>query len=202
MPLKRNRLLIVLFFVLFGSAANAETSADIKERLKSCDPKVAISAADEVTKGKDHLQEPALLLKAASTFYQFGRKDDAVFWYFAGHLRTRQQMAVDNGRGRDGFIEALSIGQHISVYAQSDAERLDTILVQVLEWDARTTNIYKAKATTDHLKKEIDKLYAEYVALKTRLSTDKSFIENQNKNAAIQMNRVYEEQFGLRCRKN
>jgi hypothetical protein len=195
--------LLVLFFVLFGSTANAEISAATEERLKSCDPKVAISAAEEATKGKDHLQEPVLLLKAASTFYQYGRKEDAVFWYYAGHLRTRQQMAVDKGRGLDGFAEVVStIGQHISAYAQSDAARLDAVLAQVLEWDAKTANIYKDKATSDHLKKEIDKLYAEYDAFKVRLSTEKTFIESQHKNAALQMNRIYEEQFGSRCRKN
>lgn len=107
MPPKKH-LLIALFFILFVNTANAEIIATTEERLKSCDPKVAISAAEEVTKGKDHLQEPVLLLKAASTFFQNGRKDDAVFWYYAGHLRTRQQMAVDKGRGRDGFVEVVS----------------------------------------------------------------------------------------------
>jgi hypothetical protein len=157
MSLKKIQLVIVLFFILFGSTANAETSAATEERLKSCDPKVAISAAEEVTNGKDHLQEPVLLLKAASTFFQYGRKEDAVFWYYAGHLRTRQQMAVDKGRGRDGFDEVVStIGQHISVSAQSDAAHLDDVLAKVLEWDAKMANIYKDKATSDHLKKEID----------------------------------------------
>jgi hypothetical protein len=203
MSLKKIQLVIVLFFILFGSTANAETSAATEERLKSCDPKVAISAAEEVTNGKDHLQEPVLLLKAASTFFQYGRKEDAVFWYYAGHLRTRQQMAVDKGRGRDGFDEVVStIGQHISVSAQSDAAHLDAVLAKVLEWDAKMANIYKDKATSDHLKKEIDKLYAEYDAFKVRLSTEKSLIESQHKNVALQMNRVYEEQFGSRCRKN
>jgi len=194
---------IVMLFVLFYSASNAAISPTTEERMKSCDPKVAISAAEEVTKGREHLQEPGQLLKAASAFYQNGRKEDAVFWYYAGHLRTRQQMAVDNGRGRVEFAEVVSkIGQHISVYAQSDTARLDAILAKVLEWDAKTTNIYKDRAVSDDLKKEIDRLYAEYDAFKVRLSTEKSFIENQHKNAAPQMNRMYEEQFGSRCSKN
>lgn len=198
-----NPLVIVLLFLLLGSAANADTSATTEERLKSCNPTVAISAAEEVSKGQEHLQEPVLLLKAASVFYQYGRKEDAVFWYYAGHLRTRQQMAVDKGRGRDGFIEVVStIGLHISTYAQSDVTRLNAVLAKVLEWDAETANFYIDKATSDQLKNEIGELYAEYDAFKTRLSTEKSFIESQHKNAALQLNRMYEVQFGSRCRKN
>lgn len=195
-----NQLVIVLSFVLFVSTEIAAAGVATADRLQSCDAKVAISAAEEVTEGKAHLQKPVLLLRAAAAFYQNGRKEDAVFWYFAGHLRTRQQMAVD-GRAPDGFAETLTIGQHISVYAQSDAARLDAVLGKVLEWDSKTANIYveKAKGVSDHSKK-IENLYAEYAAFRVRLSTEKSFIEDQHKAAAVQMNREYEKQFGSRCR--
>jgi hypothetical protein len=197
--------LVTLLLVLFVSiaSANAEISAAIEDRLKSCDPKVSVSAAEEIVKGRDHLQDPVLLLRAASIFYQYGRKEDAVFWYYAGHLRTRQQMAVDGGRGRVGFVEVVgTIGQHISVYAQSDAAHLEAVLAQVLEWDAKTANVYRERAESETLKNEIDKLYAEYRAFKVRLSTEKSFIEAQHKAAALQMNRIYKEQLSLRCHRN
>ncbi|MFA5914562.1 MAG: hypothetical protein WC830_13500 [Burkholderiales bacterium] len=196
----RNPLVIALSFVLFVSTEIEAAGGATADRLQSCDAKVAISAAEEVTKGKAHLQEPVLLLRAAAAFYQNGRREDAVFWYFAGHLRTRQQMVVD-GRAPVGFAEAVMIGQRISVYGQSDAARLDAVLGRVLEWDAKTANIYveKAKGVSDH-SKQIENLYAEYAAFRVRLSTEKSFIEGQHKGAAGQMDREYEKHFGSRCR--
>lgn len=173
-----------------SSLASSELTAE--ERMKSCDPKIAITAAEEVINKKSSLKEPLSLFSPAAVLFQQGKKDDAVFWFYAAQLRTRYQLAFENGdRGQLLMIMMMTVGAPINNYAFQDVSNLNRILDKVLEWDKRTPNPFMERAKTEVIDKQIEQIYSGLRDLKTKLTKDKIELETTARKAAPGIEQAY-----------
>lgn len=172
------------------------------DRMKSCDPNVAIAAAKEFINNQANLKDPLMLFPPAYALFQNGKKDEGVFWFYAAQLRTRQQLVLENGdRGQLLSIMLMTMGPDINNYAFQNTSNLNQILDSVLEWDKKTANPFREKARAQKLDKQIDKIYAGFGELKTKLSTEKSSMETAARQAAPGVEQMYAQMKSQRCRK-
>ena len=85
--------------------------------------------------------------------FAVGKKDEAVFWYYAGQLRYRVYLLVNKDKvepsGDPAAFAALSeeIGRPINEYAFGDIPQLAKTIDAVLAWDQSHSN-----ALTPHKK--------------------------------------------------
>jgi hypothetical protein len=123
------------------SLAHAQ-SGSLEERLRSSDPVVARAAAEEIIRNTS--AEPLLLMAAAHSLYGAERKDDAVFWFYAGQLRARYNPKL---KGENSQLIAIftMAGEAINAHAQKNIAAMDKTIARVLKWDEETFSAW-AKA--------------------------------------------------------
>lgn len=173
-----------------------------EDRLKSCEPSVAVAAAEEIVSNPANLKEPLQLFSPAFAFFQNGRKDEGVFWFYAAQLRVRQQIVLENGdRGQLLSIMLMTMGPYINNYAFQNIANLNQILDRVLEWDNKTTNPFREKAKSQKLDKQIDQIYAGLSELKSKLAAEKTSMEDAARQAAPGIEQTYAQMNSQRCRK-
>lgn len=128
--------------------------ATLRERPErpACDNSVDPQAVplDELTRIIPD-QHPAFYYVLATRLFAANRKDEAVFWYYAGQLRYRIRLAChpDLPPGTEpALFAAMSeeVGRPINEYAGSNTTAWAAAVDRVLEWDERTHNGFEPKA--------------------------------------------------------
>lgn len=176
-------------------------SLPAEERLKSCNSSVAIAAAEEIVNKPDILKEPLMLFPASAALFQHGRKDEAVFWFYAAQLRARYQLAFEKGdRGQLLTIMMMTVGQPVNNYAFQNTSNLNRILDRVLEWDKRTPNPFKDRARSESIDKQIEQVYSGLRDLKSKILSEKDDLECKARLAAPEIERTYAQNRDLLCR--
>lgn len=182
--------------------ASGNDSKSLQDKLKSCDPKVAISAAEAILGKPDSLNEPLELFSPAAVLFQQGRKDDAVFWFYAAQLRVRHQLVFEKGdRGQLLTVMMMTVGVPINNYAFQDVSNLNRILDRVLEWDRRTTNSLRDKPRTKEMDQQIEQIYAGFRNLKAKLVAEKTDLESKARSTAPMIEQAYNQQAKSLCGK-
>jgi ankyrin repeat protein len=178
------------------------TPKTLKERMESCHPRIAVAAAEEFINNPDVLKEPLELFSPALVLFLHGKKDDAVFWFYAAQLRVRYQLAFEAGdRGQLLTVMLMTTGPPINNYAFQDVANLDRILVRVLEWDKKVANPFRDKARTESIDKQIAQVYSGFRDLKVKLVAEKDDLQQKARLAAPQIQAMGAE-FANRCRKS
>lgn len=132
-------------FLYFLSGANA-AQPSIDERLKSCDPGIAVAAADEFVGNPSSAQDPAQLFTVAKIYLENKREDDAVFWYFAAKLRFIHLIAGDKNNQQLTMMLGLGapiLEPHIRVHALKNLKKLSTTTERLVAWNNTTYDQYK-----------------------------------------------------------
>lgn len=174
----------------------------LKERLESCDPKIALAAADESIKNPDIWKEPLGLCSPALVLFLNGKKDDAVFWFYAAQLRVRYQLVFEKGdRGQLLSAMMMTMGPAINNYAFHDISNLNRTLDHVLEWDKKTPNPFRDKTRSEGDDKELEQVYSGFRDLKAKLVTEKDDLEQKARLATPQIQAMIAD-FDNRCRKS
>lgn len=172
-----------------------------EDRMKSCDPGMALAAATEAVSSPDNLKEPLQLFTPAFVYFQNGRKDEGVFWFYAAQLRARQQMVVKNGdRGQLLAIMMMTMGPVINNYAFQNTVNLTQILDKVLKWDKDTPNPFRDEAKLQKLDSKIEQIYAGFNELKSKLVIDNVSMEAAARQAAPGIEQMYARMNSERCR--
>lgn len=172
MSMTRNPFTTLLFVAtLFLSATLfADENLPAVERLKSCDPRIALTAAKEILNDPKTTKEPLEMFSPAFILFQNGEKDEAVFWFYAAQLRTRYQLAYQNGdRGQLLSVMLMTTGPSINNYAFQDVSNFDRILDRVLEWDKTTANPFREKPRSESIDKQVEQVYVGLRDLKVKL---------------------------------
>jgi hypothetical protein len=172
-----------------------------EDRLKSCVPSIAIAAAETIVNSPRSWREPLLLFSPAAVLFQHGKKDEAVFWFYAAQLRIRYQLAFEKGdRGQLLDIALINMSPSINNYAFQDVTKLNRILDQVLVWDKIAENPWREKAKPKDVEEQIEKVYSGFRDLKEKLLTEKDDLEQKARLAAPQMERISEQSRTRPCR--
>lgn len=173
----------------------------LKERMEACDSKIAVAAAEEFINNPDMLKEPLELFNPALVLFLNGKKDDAVFWFYAAQLRVRYQLVFEKGdRGQLLSVMMMTMGPAINNYAFQDISNLNRILDRVLEWDKKTPNPFHDRIRSKEEDKRLEQVYSGFRELKAKLVAEKDDMERKARLAAPEMDRMYAD-FGNRCRK-
>src|SRR5262245_22651332 len=91
-------------------------------------------------------QHPAYFYILAEKLFAAGKKEEAVFWYYAGQLRYRVYLLVNKNKlepsGDPAVFASLSeeIGRPINEYAFGDIPQLAKTIDAVLAWDQSHSN--------------------------------------------------------------
>ena len=182
-------LLVVTLF--FSSSLFADDNLPAVDRLKSCDPGIAVAAAKEILSAPRALKEPLELFGPAFILFQNGEQDEAVFWFYAAQLRVRYQLAFEKGdRGQLLSIMLMTIGPLINNYVFQDIHKLDRVIDRVLEWDKTTPNPFSEKSHSADVEAHLEKVYSGIRELKAKLVTEKDDIEQKAKAAAPQFEQM------------
>lgn len=166
--------------------------------LSSCDPKIALAAADKLIAHPRAVSEPWLLFRTIMVLFRYGRKDEAVFWHYAAQIRTRQHFAFgDPGDQEKTLVMFVSFFTPIvNNYGYQDVARFERILDRVLEWDKTTRNPFREKERTAEVDQRIEAIYADYRREKARLRAEKATLESEARKEAPRMQWVVD---GFRC---
>lgn len=201
--LRAASVMLALCVLIQPHTSLAADAVPAEERLKSCNPSVAIGAVKEIVSRPDAINEPLGLFAVSEPLFLHGQKDAAVFWFYAAQLRTRYQLIFEEGdRGQLLQVMVMSIGPLINSYAFQDVSKLDRTLNRVLEWDRKTPNPYRAKAKSKEIDRKIEQIYAGLRDLKAKLASEKEDIERRARLAAPDIERVYAETVKVRCGKD
>lgn len=180
---------------------NITPPTPVGDRMKSCDPQVAIAAVEEIISKQATLKDPLLLFTAAATLFQHGKKDEAVFWFYAAQLRTRYQLAFENGdRGQLLAIMLMTIGTPINNYAFQNVENLRRILGRVLEWDKTAPNSFRERPHSEAEEQKISAIYAGMHDLQVKIVAEKADLEAKARKTAPEIERMYAAKNNPQCR--
>jgi len=96
-------------------------------------------------------QHPALYYTLATRLFAAGRRDEAVFWFYAGQLRYRIRLACHPDLAPDvepALFGALheEVGSQVNGYAGGDPAAWAAAMQRVLDWDSATRNGFEPKA--------------------------------------------------------
>lgn len=123
------------------------------------------SSADAQINGRDAESLPEKIVEAelpsshpssyyfyAKRLFKAGRKDDAVFWFYAGQLRYRFHLSTPPALTNEEDRELMNnlndmIGKMINEYAGGDPPGMAARIQDVLEWDTVTPNLFTSKET-------------------------------------------------------
>jgi hypothetical protein len=175
---------ILLALVLPATLPAAEV-LPAKDRLQSCDPAIATAAANEILSDPKSVADPVTMFVPAEVLFHNGRKDDALFWFFAAQLRARYQSVFEHGDlAQVTSVMVSTIGPDISDYGFSNVSNFQRTLERVLAWDKRTPNLLREKPQTPEQRKQIGQVYAGLTALQQKLVADGPSLEESARRAA------------------
>lgn len=95
-------------------------------------------------------QHPSFYYILANRLYAANRKDEAVFWFYAGQLRYRirlachPELAPDTEPALFGSLQE-TVGRPVNEYGFGDLTALPVTLERVLAWDAASRNGFEPK---------------------------------------------------------
>ena len=128
------RVTLVLLALVMAIAAQGSGPADDLTK----------KTPEQLKKGIEN-QHPATYYILAQKLFESGKKDEAVFWFYAGQLRYRFHLLANPNlepSGDPALFASFSevIGRPINEYAFGDLKALDATLEKVLAWDEETAN--------------------------------------------------------------
>jgi len=127
-------------------------------------------------------QHPALYYVLATRLFDAGRRDEAVFWFYAGQLRYRIRLACHPNLPPDtepALFGALheEVGTRVNGYAGGDPPAWAAAMQRALDWDSATRNGFEPKAACraqiDDQRRGMGALIAEVRATADRIRADR-----------------------------
>ena len=199
------RIILIAFVIMsetfYSSFALADNGRTANDRLKSCKPSVAVKAAEEILNDPKTLREPLTMFAPAATLFQNGKKDEAVFWFYAAQLRARYQLVFEKGdRGQLLQIMLMTVGRQINSYAYQDIERLNRTIGRVLSWDKKSPNPFREIERKGEKEIEIEKIYSSIHNLRNRLISRKEELQRRARVEAPKIEKSLAYRRAARCR--
>lgn len=168
-------------------AYGAGTDVPGKE-LRSSDPAVAGRAAEKLllsAKSADAID----IMHAAMTIYNAGKRDDAVFWFYAGQLRARYTPEI-SGENAQVLTIYVMVASPINGYAMRDVPKMTQIIRRALAWDEETFEDWAWANALDIRDEELAKRRKRardgLVAFAEKLDADPAEFERQARSTPVE----------------
>jgi hypothetical protein len=129
---------------------------DLEKRVLSKEPEVAKAGIDDLLKTANRA-DPWLLMHAAHHLFQSGKKDEALFWFYAGQLRSRYWPKLAGENAQLITIAVMSHGPPINAHGMRDVPKMVGVIKKVLAWDEETFEAWSAANNIGPRRAEVDK---------------------------------------------
>lgn len=172
----KTRLLVALCIVLTGQPALAEMTDDEIRKKPTAEVEAKLPA-----------EHPAAYYLYALRLFGEDRKNDAVFWFYAGQLRYRFHLNANPSipLDRDPAVMASlnsTVGQVVNEYAGGDPKMWVTQIDRVLKWDAETQNGFTSK---EKYKTQWQEIRSGLSSLRAMIERDADKMKQQRENAGL-----------------
>jgi hypothetical protein len=127
---------------------------------------------------------PAVLYALASSLFKAGRKDEAIFWFYAGQLRARSDVnkSLDKSAAQGVGVLNQTFGGQINQYAFTNISKLTETIEKVVNWDKKAPRNYDPRWIALH---GLDAFLSEVVAFEPKekwaeidISTREEYLQN------------------------
>ena len=136
-------VLFILHGLLAGLAIDVRPTKDAMVAMAGDDAAKKHAAIERVKSHPENYAPPALFVLSAVLFRD-GKKDEAVFWFYAGQLRAvfdAKRCADVSARGAPTVL-TQNYGPSITEYAFKNKKRLKETIVKVVAWDRKMPHNY------------------------------------------------------------
>ena len=193
MAISQTSIVFCGIFVLatFSEPVAAEKPVPASERVKACDSKIALAAAEEIVKSQDSLREPLQLHYAAAVLFDQGRKDEAVFWSWVAQLQDWYRFPGPNVDQLLTNMRRPTSGP-IDNYALQDTRRFEQILARVQKRDRDMLNAMPEKQ---------EQVYSRLDDLRARIAAQREEIEKQARAIATEIEQKHASMRAQACLK-
>jgi TPR repeat protein len=101
------------------------------------------SEVDEILKHADQYN-PVVLYALADALFEQGKKDDAVFWFYAAYLRAKYDKNLCVDESAKGVVDSLNFffDSGINLYLQQNIDGFEQMVEKILDWDQKTPYHY------------------------------------------------------------
>jgi hypothetical protein len=133
-------------------------------------------------------KHPAAYFVLATKLFEQGKRDDAVFWFYAGQLRYRAYLVANPKLDPSGdpalFVSLFSTaGPTINGYAFGDVPQLVKTIDRVLEWDAKHPDPLTPKsAQRDEVRAGLTRLKEQVVLQREEIKIQRQMKKLENRN--------------------
>jgi hypothetical protein len=132
-------------------------------------------------------EHPSEYYKYAAYLWKGGKKDEALFWFYAGQLRYRFHLKANPDLDKSGdpaLFASLQemLGKPINMYAGSDAENWVRKIDDVLAWDAEKPNGFTSK---EEHREEWEKVRKGLADFKEYINTHQDELKNQREQNGV-----------------
>lgn len=165
-----------------GNLRDDDAKLAIKHGLLSCQEKVAFSTANNVARQQETIDDPELLFYTSVVLYRNGRKDEALFWYYAAQLRSRYLAIVDPTANRHSLLTVMSLtyGPLMENYGRQDTSRFVRVIDDVLEWDKRLSKTSHDSMTLNSgTETRVEQVYTGLRKMRAKLLAERETIEKR-----------------------
>ena len=133
-------------------------------------------------------KHPAAHYALAKRLFEEGKRDEAVFWFYAGQIRYRAYLVGHPQLPRDGdpaLFASLSevVGKPINVYAFGDIAGLAKTIDRALAWDAANPDAFNKAPEREQSRNGLSGMKAQILATadEIRATRIKNGLENRTK---------------------
>lgn len=177
MKIVRTVICTIFALVCFGAPVAAQNPVPASERVKACDRQIALTAAEEIIKSPESLQEPLPLIAAATVLFNQGRKDEAVFWSWVAQLKLWHRVAIPKV---DELLTNMRrpTASPIANYALQDTRKFERILARVQERDRDTLTTIPERR---------QQVYRNLGDLRARIAAQRKQIEEQARTVTTEL---------------
>ena len=184
------------------ATASAVAPLSAESRLKSCDPAIALAAAEEIIHNPASLKDPLSLFSPATVMFLNRKKMRRCSGITPPNCAPAYQLAFEKeDRGQLLSVIAQTDGQLIGSYALLDTAKFIKTLDHVLEWDKKTANPFRDHPKTTDSDQNLKQLYAGFSELKSKLAADKEKYEVRARKMVPGLEQKYMEQSSALCGK-
>ena len=133
-------------------------------------------------------EHPSIIYAYAGRLFSEGRKDDAVFWFYAGQLRYRVYLKANpklEPSGDPALFASLNatLGKQLNEYAGGNIKEWVKAIDRALKWDADSENALTPKKTFAAIYAEIR---AGLKKMRDQVESQGDIIRAQRKKAGLE----------------
>jgi len=150
----RQTFVSILFSLILSAGNAADVSVEPSGIYKDIDVRLSVETVKALRESKGEQQmkvanaiiatpaaySPPVLYVLSSVLFEQGKKDDAIFWLYAGQLRGRIDANICADKTAAKIINAMNgrFSQPLGQYASTNLTLLSNMVDRVVAWEEKT----------------------------------------------------------------